>query len=290
MQNEIIQYRHSRQIQFLTAFKKESFVILNEVKDLCKLKEILRLWLRMTKIPFPIFAMQKWSGMTILGFIILLPSLAFATDNTHEHGGGIFHKFTLETDIAQDKQSIIDFDGWIGGDRDKLFLKSETEFTNGDTEKAEFWSLYSRNISEFWDMQIGLRQDIQPSSVTYFTFGFEGLAQYFFETQAHLFVSNEGHVSGRIRQENEFLLTQKIIFTPYLEANFYAQDVPENDVGAGLSDAEFGLQTRYEISRAFAPYIDLKYERKFGKTSSLAQVHQEEKENFITSFGLRIMF
>jgi len=219
---------------------------------------------------------------------------AFANDNHKtEHGGQIFHMFRLEADagIGQDDSvQSWDFDGWIGTDDNKLWLKSEGERVDETMEAAEFQALYSRNIATFWDAQIGIRHDTQPESITYLVAGFEGLAPYFFETEAHLFVSDEGDVSARLRQENDFLITQRLILQPYLEANFYAQDVADKEIGAGLSNGEIGLQTRYEITRKFAPYIDLRYERKFGETSSIAKSNGEDNNDFIAAIGLRIMF
>ena len=200
--------------------------------------------------------------------------------------------FKLEADYGAGQDDPIgswDFDGWIGGDYNKLHLKSEGEIADGETEQAEFWAMYSRNIATFWDAQIGIRQDIKPESTTYLVAGFEGLAPYFFETKAHLFVSDEGDFSARIRQENEFLITQRLITQPYVEANFYAQDVEDQDVGAGLASAEFGIQTRYEITRKFAPYVDFRYERKFGETSTIAKKSGDD-DDFIANIGLRLMF
>ncbi len=132
--------------------------------------------------------------------------------------------------------------------------------------------------------------DTQPESLTYAVIGFEGLTPYFFETEAHLFVSEEGDVSARIRQENEFLLTQKLITQPYVEANLFAQDVPELEIGAGLSSAEFGIQTRYEFTRSFAPYVDVNYERKFGETSSIAKSNGEDNDAVIGTLGVTLLF
>jgi copper resistance protein B len=223
------------------------------------------------------------------------PLFAAEENDPHknEHGGQIFHMFRMETDYGAGKDDPVaswDFNGWIGTDENKLWLKSEGEIADGKTEQAEFWAMYSRNIAAFWDAQIGVRQDTQPGSVTYLVAGFEGLAPYFFETEAHLFVSDEGDVSARIRQENDFLITQRLILQPYIEANLYAQDVPGQDVGAGLANGEIGLQTRYEITRKFAPYLDLRYERKFGETSSIAKSVGENRDDFIASMGLRSMF
>lgn len=209
------------------------------------------------------------------------------------HGGDLFHAFILETEIGKGNGGTVgawEFDGWIGGDYNKLWLKAEGEKSDGETEQLEFWALYSRNVADFWDLQAGFRQDTQPQSTSYAVFGLAGLAPYFFETEAHLFVSDEGDVSARLRQENEFLITQRLILEPYLEANLFAQDVPEQDIGAGIADAELGLQTRYEITRKFAPYVDIHYERKFGETSSIATSSGEDNDDFVASFGLRLMF
>jgi copper resistance protein B len=220
-------------------------------------------------------------------------SAAEVESHQAEHGGQTFHMFRLEADYGAGQDDPIaswDFDGWIGGDVNKLWLKSEGEVVDGKTEQAEFWAMYSRNVATFWDAQVGIRHDTQPESTTYLVAGFEGLAPYFFETEAHLFVSDEGDVSARIRQENDFLLTQRLILQPYIEANLYAQDVTDQEVGAGLANAEFGLQTRYEITRKFAPYVDFRYERKFGETSSIAKKNGEDNDDFIASIGLRLMF
>ena len=51
-----------------------------------------------------------------------------AEELRQEHGGGIFHMFRLETDYGlSDDGSIAswDWEGWVGTDEDKLWLKSE---------------------------------------------------------------------------------------------------------------------------------------------------------------------
>tara|TARA_R100001143_G_C3304895_1_gene107368 strand:+ start:47 stop:775 length:729 start_codon:yes stop_codon:yes gene_type:complete len=224
------------------------------------------------------------------------PALAqehHANPADHQHGSETYHMFRLETDYGGGQHGPVaswDLDGWIGTDENKLWLKSEGENSDGTLEQAEFWALYSRNVATFWDLQAGLRHDTQPQSTSYAVFGVEGLAPYFFETEAHLFVSDEGDVSARLREENDFLVTQRLILQPYAEVNLFAQDVPEQEIGAGIADGEIGLQTRYEFTRKFAPYIDVRYERKFGETSSIAKSNGEDNDDFIASLGLRLMF
>lgn len=231
-------------------------------------------------------------------FVLMRPALAEDMKDTghdmmEEHGGGTFHMFRLETDYGGGSNGPVgswDFDGWIGGDESKLWIKSEGERAGNELEQAELWAMYSRNISTFWDAQAGIRYDFTPRGTAYFVAGFEGLAPYFFETEAHLFVSDEGDLSARLREENDFLLTQKLILQPYAEINLFAQDVPEKNIGAGLSQGELGLQTRYEFTRKFAPYLDLRYERKFGETSSIAKDEGEPNDGFVAAIGLRLMF
>ena len=210
-----------------------------------------------------------------------------------EHGGQIFSIFMFEMGGGlSDGDGTVDwhFNGWIGTDDNKLWLKSKGERTDGETEDAELWALYSRNVATFWDAHIGVRYDVEPKSVTYLVLGIEGLAPYFFETEAHLFVAGNGDISARLRLENDLLLTQRLILQPHLEVNLYAQDVPKLDVGAGLSNTEIGFQTRFEITRKFAPYIDLTYDCTFGETSSIARSHGEDVDAVRITVGLRLMF
>lgn len=226
-------------------------------------------------------------------FITALSGGASAEDMGHHHVSPVFHAFRLETDYGGSKSGPVgnwDLDGWIGGDINKLWLKSEGEYVDGETESAEFWALYSRNIAIFWDFQAGLRHDTRPLSTSYAVIGFTGLAPYFFETEAHLFLSDDGDVSARLRGETDFLFTQNLILQPYAEANIFAQDVANQDVGAGLAGAHAGLQLRYEFTRKFAPYVDVHYGRKFGETSSIAERHGEDKDDAALTFGLRVMF
>ncbi len=236
----------------------------------------------------------KWKHLAYLAALLPIPGFAAEEHGAHADHPTVFHAMQLETDMGRtsngDTNGSWDLDGWVGTDYDKLWIKSEGEIVGGDTEQAEIWALYSRNITEFWDAQIGLRHDIQPVSTTYLAAGFSGLATYFVETEAHLFLSENGDLSARLRREHDLQLTQRLIAQPYLEINLQAQDVPEQDLGSGFSSGEIGLQTRYEITRKFAPYVDVRYERKFGETSSIAKSNGEENDGFVASLGLRLMF
>ena len=210
------------------------------------------------------------------------------------HGQQLFHSFRLEAQTGNARREGAvqewNFDGWIGGDSDKLWIKSEGERLAGRMEKAEFQALYSRNIATFWDAQIGLRQNTSPQPDTYLTLGFEGLAPYYFETQAHLFISDKGYISARLSEENDILLTQQLITKPYAQVELSLANDKKQQLGAGLSRTMIGIQTRYEFTRKLAPYVDVRYERAFGNTAGILQQEGETGDDFIVSVGLRIMF
>ncbi len=223
-----------------------------------------------------------------------LSSVSFADDShTSEHEDAIFHKVRLEAGAGQADgkgYGSFDLDGWIGTDQNKLWIKSEGQRTNSNTEKLNVWALYSRNIATFWDAQVGVRTDNDPKTTSYFVAGFEGLAPYFFETEAHAFVNKEGDVSFRVKQRKDFLVTQRFIFQPFFELTANGQSDNASKQGAGLSNGELGVQARYEVTRKFAPYLEVKYDRKFGQTASYAKAEHEDVDAWVAQLGLRLVF
>ncbi|HNI38577.1 MAG TPA: copper resistance protein B, partial [Pseudomonadales bacterium] len=77
---------------------------------------------------------------------------------------------------------------------------------------------------------------------------------------------------------------------PYFEMNAFAQEVKELEVGSGLSDTKLGLQLRYEITRKFAPYIAVEYERLYGDTADYANSRGENSGDSTIKAGVRLLF
>lgn len=183
--------------------------------------------------------------------------------------------------------------GWIGRDEHKLWLKTEGEvdINAGAFEEAELQALYSRAIKPFWDVQIGLRHDVKPTpSRSYFALGLQGLAPYWFEVDAALFLSDEGDVSTRVELEYEIRLTQRLILQPRIEINAAFSDDDELGIGAGLATGDFGLRLRYEIIREFAPYAGIAWSSAFGKTKKFRRAQNEETNQLSIVAGLRFWF
>lgn len=156
---------------------------------------------------------------------------------------------------------------WIGYDLDKLYIYSEGEATKDGLETSQNELVYSRAIAPFWDIQVGVAYDKNAdASQTWGEVAISGLAPYYFETRTALLIGNGGNIGLRLDAEYEALLTQKLILTPSLEADFYTKDNPKMNLGSGLSSVEAGLRLRYEFMREFAPYIGVTWEKTFGDT------------------------
>lgn len=186
-----------------------------------------------------------------------------------------------------------DAQGWIGGDYNKLWVKTEGEYLFGSDrfEEAETQALYSRAIARYWDVQAGVRHDFKPDpSRTYGVIGLQGLAPYWFEVDSALFVSDEGDVTARIEAEYDLLFTQRLILQPRAELNFAFQDVDELGIGSGLSTAELGLRLRYEIRREIAPYIGVSWTRSVGDTADFARTEGEDPGKVSFVAGIRLWF
>ncbi|MGB2130243.1 MAG: copper resistance protein B, partial [Marinobacterium sp.] len=135
------------------------------------------------------------------------------------------------------------------------------------------------------------RYDNQPGpSRTYAVAGLQGLAPYFFEVDANLFLSDEGDTSARLEAEYDLLLTQRLILQPAAELNVAFSDDEEIGIGTGLSSAELGLRLRYEVNRKFAPYLGVQWERKFGNTADYARNEGEDIESTAFVLGISAWF
>lgn len=221
--------------------------------------------------------------------------MARARSQLHmEHGGGIYSKVMISLGELQirDGENGYRWEGeaWIGGDLNRFVVKTEGEGA-GELESAEVQALYSRAVSPYFDLQAGIRQDLQAGPKrTYATVGFEGVAPYWFETSGALFLSSKGELLGRLEGTYDLRLTQRWILEPRVEANLTSQDIPELELGSGVSSIELGLRLRYEIKREFAPYVGVSFDRKFGGTADYARIAGEDVEATSVVIGVRAWF
>lgn len=178
--------------------------------------------------------------------------------------------------------------GWLGTDLDRLWLRSEGERAAGRTEAADLELLYGRSVSPWWDVLVGVRQQLRPRySRSWAAFGIQGLAPYKFETSATLYVGSGGQVMANAEVEYEVLLSNRLILQPLLEASLAARNEPQRGIGRGLNKIETGLRLRYEFSRRFAPYIGVSHERLYGDAADFAD-HSRRDTRWVA--GVRMWF
>lgn len=190
-----------------------------------------------------------------------------------------------------DNPLLLEGQAWLGKDLHKLWLKTELERVDHETEEAELQALYSRAISAYWDLQAGVRHDFQPTPErSWAVIGVHGLAPYFFEVDAALFVGESGRTALRLEAEYELMFTQRLVLSPEIEVNFYGQNDADTGAGSGLSDVELGLRLRYEIHREFAPYIGVSWTRKYGNSADFARAEGEDIDDTQFVMGIRAWF
>ncbi len=158
-----------------------------------------------------------------------------------------------------------DGEGWIGTDQNRLWLKSEGSVITGTAKMGQHELLYGRPVNSFWDLQAGLRYDLDSfPSRGWAAIGIEGLAPNFFQLSATFYASDGGHFAAKLLVAYEQLITQRLIVEPLIELNAYTESDPARNVASGLSDVDTGVRLRYEVSRKFAPYLGVVYERTYG--------------------------
>ena len=204
--------------------------------------------------------------------MVMLDQLEYARSS---HGNSIF----------------LDGAAWYGKDFDKLWLKAEGESSRGRLRELRTEGLWDHAIATYWSTQLGVRHDfgLGPDR-TWAALGVQGLAPYWFDTEATIYVGQGGRAAARLQLEYDELLTQRWVLQPKVEFNLYGRDDPQRGTGSGLADAELGLRLRYEIPREIAPYLGLVYRQRFGHTADFARAQGEAPDDVQFVLGLHAWF
>ncbi|MCO4321401.1 copper resistance protein B [Aliidiomarina quisquiliarum] len=235
-------------------------------------------------------------NINLKGFKLSLIAALLMSGATQAGGGDdpLLTKVMLdevERGLDSNDPTSFKLQAWVGKDLNKLWLKSRGDYQNSDDKELEIQALYSRAIAPYWDAQMGIRVDLEPSpSRNWAVLGIQGLAPYFFEIDAALFIGEEGRTAMRVTAEYEMLLTQKLILSPEVKMNLYGKNDAVLGIGSGLSDISAGLRLRYEIKREFAPYIGVEWARKFGNTAEFARNEGKKVEGTQVVIGLKAWF
>ncbi|UDM38820.1 copper resistance protein B [Acinetobacter haemolyticus] len=224
---------------------------------------------------------------------------AASAEHIKEHGGQIYQQTTLESRWLRnnDGEGVLksELETRIGTDENKIFIKVHAD--DAESEQAEYDAkvLYSRNVADFWDVQAGLRyrndqnREVDQDQVDA-VIGVHGLAPYFFETNAYLYIGQDNQTSLSLETERDVLLTQKLIVKPYLDLNVVLSDDSSYAQKTGLSTAQLGLETRYEINKKVMPFIDVAYGYKQGREQTAWQAESASDQEWLYGAGIRFKF
>lgn len=222
---------------------------------------------RYTDMPGMVMSDHASEGM------LMIDQLEYAYDN---HG---------------DNSTFLDGQFWYGKDFNKLWIKFEGEQARGKLADLRTEALWYHATSTYWGTQLGVREDSgEGPNRTWAAFGVEGLAPYWFDTEATLYIGQSGRTAARFQFEYEEPITQRLVLQPKFEVNLYGKDDPQRGIGSGLSDAEWGLRLRYEFKREFAPYIGVVWRQRYGRTADLYRAQGESARDLQLVAGVHFWF
>lgn len=214
-------------------------------------------------------------------------------------GGHATHGDSIHTYVAFDRLEHWHSDeasgvawelhGWSGTDLNRLWFRSEGESGDGEATRHEVELLYGRSVSPWWDLVVGLQHEAQPLAHDALAIGIVGLAPYKIETRAMLYL-RDGAASARLELEYDTLLSANWILQSQLELQAASRADAARGLGAGLSQAEFGLRLRYEKHRQFAPYLGIVREQALGATADIARAQGDASGDWRWVVGLRAWF
>jgi copper resistance protein B len=140
-------------------------------------------------------------------------------------------------------------------------------------------------------VQAGFRYDWRPEPErAHLALGIHGLMPYLFEVDAAVFLSEDGDLSARVEAEYDLLVTQRLVLQPRAEVEAAFTDVPEVQVGSGVSHLELGARLRYQVTPEVAPYAGIHWTRRFGQTADFARLAGEDTNEFFVVAGASFRF
>jgi copper resistance protein B len=158
---------------------------------------------------------------------------------------------------------------WYGRTWDRAVLTFDADRASQQTD-AELGLYWQHAVSTFWNTRLGMRHDSRDElDRTWIGAGFEGLAPYWFETKAMLYVAEEGVMQLHLETEYDMLFSQRLILQPAFSASLYNKEDPHGEFDIGLGQTRAALRLRYEISRQFAPYVGVQRTGHYGGTAAL---------------------
>lgn len=185
-----------------------------------------------------------------------------------------------------------DMEAWYGGDINKLVVESSgvASLDGHGVEDADIQILWSRAVSPFFDFRAGLRHDFRPVALNHLAIGVVGLAPYWLEMEASVFLSEDGDLTADVDVEYEWLFSQRFALLSRTEIEAAAQAVPALSVGSGLNEISQSLRLRYALTRKAIPYVGAEWSRAFAGHANLLRAAGEETTESKLVLGINFWF
>lgn len=217
--------------------------------------------------------------------------------SSYRTGQILFDRLEITRTSNNDDLAVWDMMAWYGGDTNRIVFKSEGENKRDDGEPTELESaelLASRLIAPFWEIQggIGTRGSMASGAdrENYLVLSLFGVAPYRFEMDNSITVNEEGDIGATIEAEYDIRLSQVSYLQPRVEVAAALTDADAYDRSSGFNNIRIGLRYRYELSREFAPYIGVYWNRSLGdKAEQMREQGRDESEAGVV-LGVRMWF
>ncbi|WP_297185377.1 copper resistance protein B [uncultured Porticoccus sp.] len=216
---------------------------------------------------------------------------------TYRTGQVLFDRLEVTRTDNNEDLLVWDMLAWYGGDRNRVYFKSEGENKWDDGEPAELERtelLASHLIAPFWELQggVGTRGSTASGAEreNYLVFSFFGMAPYRFEMDNSVTVNEDGDIAANIEAEYDIRLSQVSYLQPRVELAAALTDAEEYDRPSGFNNIRLGLRYRYELSREFAPYVGVYWSRSLGDKSDQVRDQGGDESETGVVVGIRMWF
>lgn len=229
----------------------------------------------------------------ILSLALLAPASALAFTPAFEDDD-TFWKIDIEQleYLSPNNSLYLEGEGRIGNDDHQFSMpiRINYDIDDGIFEESELHFLYMQNVSHFFDVGGGIRQDIDDFNRTYGVLRLNGLAPQWIEVDANMFISTAGIVAGRLEGRYELYLSQKTIFHPLIELDFAFGDDEKIGTYTGINELTIGGRVSYAVHPSIFPYIGINWEKKLGKASHFARMNGEDADGVSFVIGTKMKF
>jgi copper resistance protein B len=159
-------------------------------------------------------------------------------------------------------------DGWVGGETNKLFVKTEGTHSGGSVSYGLNQLLYGRAVSESWTLEAGAAHTGAPGpGQNWLALTAEGDLPFSIDSEWMLFWRND-QTWLRTQFETAVPLRGAWKFVPKMELNFYSKSDPVHQTGSGLSNGELSLRLAYDFTKHIAGYAGYSRLQTFGSAAT----------------------